>query len=304
MTASTLTASTLEELVAPLAEEDFLSLLRERKLTFLRGSDPDRYRPLLDWQTLLSLIERGEYPRGLADFRIAKESVNVPAERWLIRKKTSTRNMVDVAKLEAFLADGYSLIVTPIQPYVPALTTLCENIRNQLSEQIKVGVIVTTGAGGAFKLHYDPEDLIILQVEGTKRWRIYGPAVSSPVIGMPKIPPPPETEPIFDEVLQPGDFLFLPAGNWHHCENGPERSLHLGFFFIPLTSWHAMRAFTVQLLSDEVFRIPLTRMEGISELAELEADVKNRLIEKIGQLKLSDFLAQSKTKDPPDVVSS
>jgi len=295
-------ASTLAELVAPLAEEGFLSLLRERKLTFLRGANPDRYKPLLDWQALLGLIEKGEYPRGLSDFRIAKESVTVPGQHWLTRK--NNRNMVDIAKLEAFLAEGYSLIVTPIQPYVPALATLCQNIRNQLSEQIKIGVIVTTGTGGAFRLHYDPEDLIILQVEGTKRWRIFGPAVSSPVIGMPKAPPPPETEPIFDEVLQPGDFLFLPAGNWHHCENGPGRSLHLGFFFIPPTSWHVMNALTSQLLSEEVFRKPLTRLESKSELAELEADVKTRLIEKIGQMKLSEFLAQSQKEETPDVVNS
>jgi hypothetical protein len=34
----------------------------------------------------------------------------------------------------------------------------------------------------------------------------------------------------------------------------------------------------------------LTRLEGAAELAALEADVKNRLIEKIGQLKLNEFL--------------
>src|SRR6267142_4237564 len=157
--------STLEELVAPLTEHDFLSLLRERKLTHLRGSDPDRFKPLLDWEALLDRIERGEYPRGLADFRIVKESTTVHAENWLKRNKADNTNKVDIAKLEGLLAAGYSLVVTPIHPYVPALTDLCKNITAQLSEQIKVGVVVTTGTAGAFKLHYDPEDLIIVQVE-------------------------------------------------------------------------------------------------------------------------------------------
>jgi ribosomal protein L16 Arg81 hydroxylase len=290
-------AATLKELVAPLAEEGFLSLLRERKLTFLRSCDADRYKSLLDWQTLLGLIEQGHYPRGLGDFRIAKESVTVRADQWLMRNKADNTNKVDIAKLEKFLAEGYSLIITPIQPYVPSLAALCENISSQLLEQIKIGVIVTTGTGGAFKLHFDPEDLIILQVEGTKRWQIYGPAVPSPVIGMPKPPPPPETAPIFDEVLQPGDFLFLPAGNWHHCENGPGRSLHLGIFFIPPTCWHAVRALTSQLLSEDVFRTPLTRLEDTADLAKLEADVKSRLIERISQLQLGEFPAEAKRNE-------
>jgi ribosomal protein L16 Arg81 hydroxylase len=293
-------AATLEALVAPLAKQDFLSLLRQRKLTYLRGSDPNRFRPLLDWESLLERIERGEYPRGLADFRIVKESVNIRAEQWLTKNKGDKTTRVDIAKVEQFLAEGYSLVVTPIQSHVPSLSTLCENIAAHLSEQIKVGVVVTTGSGGAFKLHYDPEDLIILQVEGTKRWRIYGPAVPNPVIGMPKPPPPAESAPLFDEVLQPGDMLFLPAGNWHHCENGPGRSLHLGIFCIPPTCLQVVRTLFAQLVYDETFRIPLTRFEDGSELARLEDAAKDRLIEKVRQLKLDQFLSEAGTQEVPN----
>ena len=103
---------------------------------------------------------------------------------------------------------------------------------------------------------------------------------------------PPENAPVFDEVLQPGDFLFVPAGNWHHCEAGPDRSVHLGIFIIPPTAWHAVKAIASQALSEETFRTPLTRLEDASELAALEAELKNRLIEKIGQLKLNEFLTE------------
>jgi ribosomal protein L16 Arg81 hydroxylase len=289
----TSTDSPFQDLVAPLSEAEFLALLRERKLTFVRGSNQARYSNLLGWDALQQMIERGEHPRGLGDFRVAKESVTVPAERWLTKNKADNSNKVDTAKLEEFLATGFSLIITPIDRHVPALASLCANIRSQVGEQIKVGVIVTASRSvGAFKIHYDPEDLIILQVEGTKRWKIFGPAVSNPVQGMPKQVPPPEEEPIFDEVLEPGDFLFLPAGNWHHCENGPDRSLHLGIFFIPPTSWHAVKTLTSDLVSNETFRTPLTRIKDEAEFDALEAEVKRSLIEKIGKLKLKEFLGQ------------
>ena len=88
----------------------------------------------------------------------------------------------NIAKVEAYLAEGFNLCITRIDEHAPHLTALCDDIRARTFEQIKIGVIVTTGKIGAFKLHYDPEDLIILQVEGSKRWKIYGPAVSNPVI--------------------------------------------------------------------------------------------------------------------------
>ncbi len=285
------TPSTLEELVAPLTEAEFLSLLRERKLTLLRGSDPDRYTGLLNWNLLVGMIERGEHPRSLADLSLSRESATVPADRWLVKNNTGPGNKVDIARVEAYLAQGFSLCVTHIDEYAPHLSALCDDIRSRSFEQIKVGVIVTTGKFGAFKLHYDPEDLIILQVEGNKRWKIYGPAVSHPVIGMPPQAPPPEERPIFDEVLHPGDFLFVPGGNWHRCENGPARSLHFGFFFQPPTGWHVIKALTSELVADETFRTPLTRLTGPAELATLEADFKLRAIDTINRLNLHEYFA-------------
>ena len=279
----------LGSLVAPLKEAELLLLLRERKLTLLRSTNGSRYTALVGWDAIEEMIESGQHPRGLDLFRLTKESVIVPPERWLTKGKGDI-DKVDIAKVQEYLAKGFSLVMTHLEHYVPPLAALCEDIKERLCESTYTGVIVTSGTDGAFRVHYDPEDLIILQIEGTKRWQIFGPPVSNPVRGMPKQSPP-GNAPIFDEVLQPGDCLFVPAGNWHHCEGGPGRSIHLGVFFIPPSGWHAVKALTSQLLSEELFRTPLTRIEDPLELAALEADVKNRVIEKIGQMKLNDFVA-------------
>jgi ribosomal protein L16 Arg81 hydroxylase len=284
--------STLEELVAPLSEAEFLSLLRARKLTLLRGSSPDHYTGLLDWEMLRGMLERGEHPRNLVHLRLSRDSVKVPLERWFSKSAADPGSKVDIAKVEAYLAQGFSLCITCIDEHAPHLAVLCDNIRARSFEQIKIGVIVTTGKEGAFKLHYDPEDLIILQVEGSKRWKIYGPAVSHPVIGMPTQAPPPEDSPIFDEVLRPGDFLFLPGGNWHRCENGPARSVHLGFFFLPPTGWHFVKALMSDLVAEELFRTPLTRLAGPAELAALEAAFKQHVIDSVKHIDLNEYFAE------------
>jgi len=287
--------SSLEGLVAPLGEAEFLSLLGERKLTFLRGDNSDRYKGLLNWALLRGMLERGEYPGDLIHLRLSRDSVTVPQELWFSKagrfSKTDQGSRVDVAKVEAYLAQGFSLCITCIDEKAPHLAELCNDIRARAFEHIKLGVIVTTGKLGAFTLHYDPEDLIILQVEGTKRWKIYGPAVSNPVIGMPHQEPPPEEAPIFNEVLRPGDFLFLPGGNWHRCENGPARSLHLGFFFQPPTSWHFVKAAMSDLVADEAIRKPLTRLPGRAALAAAEADFNRRATDAINRLSFEEYFA-------------
>jgi hypothetical protein len=282
--------STLAELVAPLSEGAFMALLRERKLTLLRGAGIDRYSSLLNWNSLLQMLERGEYPTSLAEFRLLKDTMWVPPDRWLARNLASDGTVVNKAQILAYMASGCSLVVARIDSHAPHLKALSQSIRSTLREQIKIGVIVTTGKGGAFTLHYDPEDLIILQVEGRKRWKVFGPPVVNPIVGMTQTAPTEDTL-IFDEILEAGDFLFLPAGNWHRCENESSRSLHLGIFFQPPNGLDVVKAFTSQLFSSDEFRLPLTRLDDASNLAAVEAAIKTRAIEGIGKLNLREFFS-------------
>jgi hypothetical protein len=282
--------STLAELVAPLSEDEFLKLLRERKLTLLRGVGTGRYSALLNWPSLLDMIRRGDHPASLAEFRLLKDSMWVPPDNWLRRNKSGDGTEVDTAKILSYMSTGFSLVVTTIEKHAAHLKTLCANIRSALREQIKMGVIVTTGKGGAYKLHYDPEDLIILQVEGKKRWKIFGPPVVNPLQGAAQNPPP-EDKLLFDEFLEEGDFLFVPAGNWHRCENQSERSLHLGIFFQPPRGVDVIKALTSKLLDDDKFRVPLTRLEDVNDLAAVEDDIKARAMERIRNLDLKAFFS-------------
>jgi ribosomal protein L16 Arg81 hydroxylase len=279
--------ATLADLVSPLTEPEFLGLLRRRELAYRPGANGDRYAPLLGWPALRGMIEAGNYPKKSPDdIRVTKDSIMAPPDRWM------TKGKIDAAKLEEFLASGFSIVIVNLDDHVPALAALCKEITSRTLEGSFVGAVVTSGAGaGAFKVHYDPEDLVILQVEGTKRWQIFGPPVSNPVRNMPKQSPP-ETEPFFDEVLEPGDLLFVPGGNWHRCESGLSTSVHLGIFFLPPTSWHAANQMLRPFLSEELFRTPLTRLDGASAVEEVEAEVKSRLIEKIRGLKLNEFIAE------------
>ena len=280
--------STLAGLVSPLTQVEFLELLRRRELVYRGGGSGDRYASVLGWAALRSMIEAGNYPdKRPDDIRVTRDSQTVTAERW------TTDGKVDPAKLDAFLAAGFSVVILHLEEHVPALAAVCDEIKTRTREGAFVGAVITAGAGaGAFKIHFDPEDLVILQVEGTKRWQIFGPPVSNPVRRMPKPVSPNGAEPLFDEVLEPGDLLFVPGGNWHRCESGLSTSVHLGIFFLPPTGWHATNQLTQRLVSDELFRMPLTRLDDETALEAVEAEVKSRVVEKIRELKLSEFIAE------------
>lgn len=280
----------LEELVAPLKESEFLELLRTRTLRFQPGSDGNRYGSLLDWQRLRQMIEAGNIP-GEA-LRITKETVAIPPPLY-VENGCVVRERVD-----RLMSHGASLIVERINHHVPALEKLCASIASRTAEAIKAGVIATTGDGGALDYHFDDEDLLIFQLEGSKRWRIHGPPVRYPVTGM-NVSPTPRRELVFDDVLRPGDFLFLPAGYWHQCANERGLSLHLGFAFEPPTGCSAIRSLLPKLMGVELFRYPLTRHGETADKATLEAEVKARLIEQFKEMVSSmSLFGDAKARSP------
>ena len=56
--------SNLKSLVDPLGETEFLTLLRERKLMFLRGCGSRRLDTLLTWEVLNHLLDSATFPLG------------------------------------------------------------------------------------------------------------------------------------------------------------------------------------------------------------------------------------------------
>jgi hypothetical protein len=206
------------DLIAPLIPADLAALWRGHTFRRQRGSGDSRFAALLDWDRLWGLIDAGVLPPESCRVTYARKTVT-PAFYL-------DEGRFNPARLAGLLSQGVSLVVVKLDAHVPAIAAACRDAADLGMRIVHAGAIATTGGDGAFDPHFDLFHLIILQVEGAKRWRIYGPRAL-------KLDPelaakdPPQTPPLFETVLEAGDTLFLPAGYWHSCDNGPSRSLHI-----------------------------------------------------------------------------
>jgi len=286
--------STLADLVAPLSETAFLERLRTRAIAHQPISGRNRFAGLPGWPALLELLRQGAL--GPADFRVRARDELVPEVFYVAHGKARPDAVTSL------LDKGASVIFRHLERHFPALAALCRDIAARTGESCFVDAIVQTGPGGALGFHIDVEDMIVVQLEGAKRWLIHDERIVHPV-DTPAVAPLPGGAPLFDHVLQPGDTLLVPSGFTHQCDNvsegsgpnrsganrsganrsGAGRSVHLSFCLMPETGYHAVKALLPALADDPLFRAPLTRTADPAARAALEAQLRRRLAEKLGE---------------------
>jgi ribosomal protein L16 Arg81 hydroxylase len=135
---------------------------------------------------------------------------------------------LDIDRIRDSFAEGYTVVFNGIERYVRALASLSHSIEVELNFPTRINAYLTPPESAGFAPHYDPHDVLVLQMQGSKTWQVSGddavPAhdmqrgmgVGTPGLASPA-----------DVSLGPGDVLYLPRGQVHSAQTQSEPSLHL-----------------------------------------------------------------------------
>ena len=149
--------------------------------------------------------------------------------------------------LSRALQEHATVVLDDLQEHLPAAAALSRRLHDELpvfaAEPIVIAFVTPPGCYG-FAIHFDPMDVVILQVEGVKTWRLWDPPQTLPLRSRPGRPidydfvvPLAEVEPRSRVTLMPGDVLYLPRGTPHAASAGAGLSVHLTVAWDTVT-WH------------------------------------------------------------------
>lgn len=135
---------------------------------------------------------------------------------------------LDPVRTRDGLTEGYTIVVNGLERYSRAIASLSHSIEVELNFPTRVNAYVTPPQSTGFVPHYDPHDVLVLQIEGSKTWHV---SDTAPV-------PPHEIQrrkgvgtdgltSSTDMCMRPGDVLYLPRGQVHSAETHSEPSVHL-----------------------------------------------------------------------------
>ncbi|GGW89697.1 JmjC domain-containing protein [Streptomyces noursei] len=214
--------------VARLGGDEFLAEAFGRNYRMVRG-DAAAVADLLAWDDLNSILGRNrlEVPR----LRLSKDGEMLPQDAYtvpMVTRRSTVWHRLHPSALHEQLSQGATLVIDAFDELHSGVQRLASDLESWLRTQVQVNLYASWTGREGFGTHWDDHDVVVVQIDGSKRWRLYGPTRVAPMHRDVEAPEEPPEEPIAEFVLKAGDMLYLPRGWWHSVSASEgERSLHL-----------------------------------------------------------------------------
>ena len=130
-------------------------------------------------------------------------------------------------------SDGATIVLQALHRTWGPVVSASQAVAADLGHPVQVNAYVTPPQNQGFDDHYDVHDVFVLQVTGDKQWRVRPPVHQWPLRDQPwterreAVRAAAEAPPVIDEVLSPGDCLYVPRGWLHSATALGRTSIHL-----------------------------------------------------------------------------
>src|SRR3569623_1275891 len=225
----TATSLQLDDLLAPTDLATFFRDTWVKEPLAVSRADPGRYAGLFSMRNIDEVIafSRPKFADQAA-FRPAAPSPPTYVRGLLADSPPLLpASSPGVAQLRQVCEQGKSLVIMAMQHRWPAIAQLCRNLEAQFHCPVHANMYLTPSGSQGFAAHFDPHEVFVLQLEGVKHWRLYGPGAALPLASDGAAAPARPSRPAQEIRLEPGDLLYIPRGHLHEAFTSDERSLHL-----------------------------------------------------------------------------
>ncbi|WP_306047130.1 cupin domain-containing protein [Nioella sp. MMSF_3534] len=238
-----------DKAIAPVTPQEFFEQSFEKKHLVIRRGQADYYS---------SLLTSADIDWAVSTLGLSVPEVNVvQADREISATDFAyDSGFIDPVAVNQLFAEGATIIMSNLQERLPKLAMFCRELEKVFSARVQTNIYMTPANSQGFKAHYDGHDVLVLQVEGTKEWRIYDTPVHLPLEEQAFNPHDVPIGEMTDSfILEPGDMVYVPRGLTHDAVSTDQTSLHITTGLM-MRSWADVMVEAVRkmALSDAEFR--------------------------------------------------
>ena len=268
-------------LLQPISIKEFFENYYERAPLYVARNRAGYYDGTFSLEELDRILYGNEV--GASSVILYQNGLPTRRESFVRKNKKSgeaSRDVIDADRVSALFSNGCSIVFDTVQDHSDSMGRLLRGLETALKHRVGSNVYMTPPHSQGFTAHYDTHDTAIMQIAGSKRWRIYGSPTELPlesqshdkkrdVAG----------DPVMEIELQSGDLLYLPRGVMHEARAGESFSLHVTLGFYPNLWVDVVReALEVAATSEALLRKVASSCASGAPSAEDLRDVLNGVI--------------------------
>jgi hypothetical protein len=259
----------------PVDAGTFLAEHWEQRPLDVPRDEPGRFDDLLSEADVEQLVcsTAIRYP----GFRLVREGSQIPVGAYTseISWRPPFTGTADVPRVVAEWEAGATIVLQALHVNWHPLAVFCRLLEDALGRGVQANSYYTPSGSQGFGVHHDTHDVLVLQVAGEKRWKLYDPLLELPLKHQRYSSSLGDSGPPTDDfVLRAGDTLYLPRGWLHEAETSQTDSLHLTIGIAAHTWLDGARGALAALEDESGFRHDVARgsADGLEAALALQLD--------------------------------
>jgi len=285
-------SAALRDFFHPIDPAEIAGAAADGRRLFGKTQGSQNFARLFPWATLTTLLTADALRKGQAI--IARQGRPLPLEMV----STANGGLAPDA-IQSLCDQGASLVLNQVDRQVPAIAAMNAMVERYLRCSIHTNAYASFNRESAFKAHFDPHDVLILQIHGRKRWWCYGQKARFPLKGhsfstLEELPP---AE--WEGVLEPGDILYVPRGDVHRAMVEGPHSLHLTVTINPPTGSDVMAWLGRTLQREDIGRQYLPVLRGAPDRHAYQEELRAAFHRLVDSFDIDAFLADADRERAP-----
>jgi ribosomal protein L16 Arg81 hydroxylase len=200
----------------------------EKAVLLIRRDQPDYYKDLLSLEDIDRLISGSglRYPA----LRLVKDGITIPVTKYTADIPWSSQPFSKSILPEMVYKEygqGATIILEALHRYWPPLAKFCRRLEQFFNFPVQTNIYLTPPSSQGFAPHYDTHDVFVLQLAGSKHWKIYDSPLELPYRDQHyKSTDVQSGELKYSINFKAGDLIYMPRGFIHEALTSDDISLH------------------------------------------------------------------------------
>ncbi|ANW22511.1 cupin (plasmid) [Streptomyces clavuligerus] len=214
----------LPRLLHPVDPVEFKRDYWEKKPLIVHREDPHYYTDPLTFHDVDQILSTSSVRSS--ELKVVVNGREIPLQEMTASGPGGPANGLEV--LYDLYRKGSTVVFKFLHERWEPLGRLCRTLAAEFSAAFQANAYLTPAAAQGLTSHYDTHDVFVLQIWGSKHWRLYDSPAELPLQSQPfrrtKEGP---GNPVREFTLNAGDMMYLPRGTVHDATAQDQASLHV-----------------------------------------------------------------------------